>query len=331
MGNLLKNLNFGSILTGGMSTAIDGLIGIGTAAIQNKMSKKLMNYQNNLNIKNWQMANEYNKPINQMARFREAGLNPNLIYGNMENSASSLASPSAESANIDRRNNLLQNIQMAANLRQIEAQTKLLNAKTLRENVEAAYTEERSKQQQWYNSEDYRSNALKLLTGNARYINYHADVEENNAYWAPEWNRMRYDLESAKRILYSDQHGLNKLQADLMKSNNSLIQSKIALNGAMLLTQIAMADNFRANAALARKNVEVLSKQINKIIEETHNLVKTGKQIDQNIINQKIKNVFLNQFGKEQLTGQFTEAASTISGGISKLFGEKWTNVEIPN
>lgn len=26
--------------------------------------------------------NEYNKPINQMARLREAGLNPNLVYGN---------------------------------------------------------------------------------------------------------------------------------------------------------------------------------------------------------------------------------------------------------
>ena len=29
----------------------------------------------------WNMQNEYNKPINQMARFNEAGLNPNLIYG----------------------------------------------------------------------------------------------------------------------------------------------------------------------------------------------------------------------------------------------------------
>ena len=330
MGNLLKNLNFGSILTGGMSTAIDGLVGIGTAAIQNKMSKKLMNYQNNLNIKNWQMANEYNKPINQMARFREAGLNPNLIYGNMENTATSLSSPSAESASIDRRNNLMQNIQMAASLRQMEAQTKLLNAKTLRENVEAAYTEERSKQQQWYNSDAYRSNALKLLTGNARYMDYHADVEESNATWASSFNRLRFDLESAKRILYHDQHDLNQLQGELLKSNNSLVQSKIALNGAMLLTQFAMADNFRANSELARKNVEVLSKQINKIIQETRNLEKSGKLIDQNYLNQRIKNILLNQFGKEQLTGNLTEAASTLSGAISRLFGQKWTNTEIP-
>lgn len=37
--------------------------------------------------------NEYNKPINQMARLREAGLNPNLVYGNADAVISS-ASPS---------------------------------------------------------------------------------------------------------------------------------------------------------------------------------------------------------------------------------------------
>lgn len=37
--------------------------------------------------------NEYNKPINQMARLREAGLNPNLVYGNA-NAVIASASPS---------------------------------------------------------------------------------------------------------------------------------------------------------------------------------------------------------------------------------------------
>lgn len=35
----------------------------------------------------WHATNEYNHPKNQMARFREAGLNPNLIYGQMNNVA----------------------------------------------------------------------------------------------------------------------------------------------------------------------------------------------------------------------------------------------------
>lgn len=39
--------------------------------------------------------NEYNKPINQMARLREAGLNPNLVYGNSADTLS--AGPSGGS------------------------------------------------------------------------------------------------------------------------------------------------------------------------------------------------------------------------------------------
>lgn len=31
---------------------------------------------------NWHMQNEYNSPAAQMQRFRDAGLNPNLVYGN---------------------------------------------------------------------------------------------------------------------------------------------------------------------------------------------------------------------------------------------------------
>lgn len=37
--------------------------------------------QNELNMQNWLKQQEYNSPKNQMARFSEAGLNPQLIYG----------------------------------------------------------------------------------------------------------------------------------------------------------------------------------------------------------------------------------------------------------
>lgn len=40
----------------------------------------------------WQMQNEYNHPAAQMRRFQEAGLNPNLIYG-QQNTGAPLTSP----------------------------------------------------------------------------------------------------------------------------------------------------------------------------------------------------------------------------------------------
>lgn len=54
--------------------------------------------QNEAQIRFWNMQNEYNKPINQMARFDEAGLNPNLIYtqGNAGNAGSVGSAASGE-------------------------------------------------------------------------------------------------------------------------------------------------------------------------------------------------------------------------------------------
>lgn len=43
--------------------------------------KKLGQWQNDLNIANWKMQNEYNLPENQIKRLEAAGLNPNLMYG----------------------------------------------------------------------------------------------------------------------------------------------------------------------------------------------------------------------------------------------------------
>lgn len=62
--------------------ALGGLVNSGLNAIFGMdQSKKLMRYQSELQQKMIDQANLYNHPVNQMARLREAGLNPNLAYG----------------------------------------------------------------------------------------------------------------------------------------------------------------------------------------------------------------------------------------------------------
>lgn len=84
-----------------MTPFAQGLIGTGVSLLGNlvgqgmtyKNNKKLMaqqqeynrqnaEWQNQVNIANWQMQNEYNTPAAQLQRLQEAGLNPNLLYGN---------------------------------------------------------------------------------------------------------------------------------------------------------------------------------------------------------------------------------------------------------
>lgn len=61
---------------------IQGAFGLGGSALQFKQNKELAAIQNQYNIDMWNRQNEYNSPQAQMQRLQEAGLNPNLIYGN---------------------------------------------------------------------------------------------------------------------------------------------------------------------------------------------------------------------------------------------------------
>ena len=68
-----------------------GLAGQGiNALVQGEMNKKARKWAEHMYkwqrydaLQDWHMQNEYNSPEQQMARLRAAGLNPNLIYGNM--------------------------------------------------------------------------------------------------------------------------------------------------------------------------------------------------------------------------------------------------------
>lgn len=48
--------------------------------IQNKFNMDMSNLEYQRNLKQWHLQNTYNSPLEQMNRFRQAGLNPNLVY-----------------------------------------------------------------------------------------------------------------------------------------------------------------------------------------------------------------------------------------------------------
>jgi len=77
-------------------------------------------WANQQNYKLWKEQMAYNHPSQQMARYREAGLNPNLIYGTGQASAGNATpAPNMQPPRVD-----LQNIGTYANLRLVGAQTK---------------------------------------------------------------------------------------------------------------------------------------------------------------------------------------------------------------
>jgi len=61
---------------------LDTLGSLAGGWMSNSSNKKLARQEYKQNLKMWAAENEYNLPKNQMARYRDAGLNPMLIYGN---------------------------------------------------------------------------------------------------------------------------------------------------------------------------------------------------------------------------------------------------------
>lgn len=79
-----------------LSSGLQALTGIYNTKKQVQYSKELMDYNNNINIANWQRQNAYNAPSAEMSRLRAAGINPDMYYSQGASGIS--ASPIASSS-----------------------------------------------------------------------------------------------------------------------------------------------------------------------------------------------------------------------------------------
>lgn len=83
----------GNLINAGLS-AIPAVGSIAAQAVANKQNKQLAKYSYGQDLEQWKRSNLYNSPTAQMGRLKQAGLNPNLVYGNGTVGNSSGSSPS---------------------------------------------------------------------------------------------------------------------------------------------------------------------------------------------------------------------------------------------
>nr|DAH49897.1 MAG TPA: DNA pilot protein VP2 [Microviridae sp.] len=82
--------------------AVSGIAGIGSTSMANQQNMEIAKYNWEQQKEMWHMQNDYNKPSAQMARYQEAGLNPNLIYGSGSASAGNSTSiPTPQMAHVE--------------------------------------------------------------------------------------------------------------------------------------------------------------------------------------------------------------------------------------
>lgn len=138
-------------LIGGGLGLVDAAVdfGFNTATMRQQVNrqKELMDYQSKIRHDQWEEENAYNHPAMQMARLREAGLNPALMNGGgMQPTAATLAStPNAGApSGSNRQSNIAQRMVAISQLLTDERnrgllteQTRLLAQKVINEKIES--------------------------------------------------------------------------------------------------------------------------------------------------------------------------------------------------
>ncbi|UIB81484.1 DNA pilot protein [Flyfo microvirus Tbat2_185] len=115
----------------------------------NKTNIQLAHYTNTENIKQWNRANAYNTPEAQMQRFKDAGLNPNLIYGQQNTAAASprMDMPTVNAPQFNGFDSVIPAMQLYMDIKQrnaqldnLKAQNELVRAQTVSEGVRNGLT-----------------------------------------------------------------------------------------------------------------------------------------------------------------------------------------------
>ncbi len=127
------------------------------SAATREWNLNLAKTQNQWNIEQWNRENTYNSPSAQMARFRDAGLNPDLMYGQENLSASSPQLTSGDGSTPTDLSNLA-NKSTIGDIMAQSAQNRLVNAQAKLAESQADKTDKET-EGQGYTNEILKSDA----------------------------------------------------------------------------------------------------------------------------------------------------------------------------
>lgn len=263
-----------ALAVAGIALGAKQLLNFGNSRIGVGQSKELMDYQYNLQRSMFDYANNYNKPINQMIRLREAGLNPNLVYGNgsvagnVAGSAPSISVPSVKGPESVGINDAISAYQLGLDTKIKESQLGNMEAQRLKTNAERIRIENETQSKEFYNllnnakatglyyNNDYLRRTLTdrveqealrtTLLKDESVLNGFRYVQEQNKILIMDQELK--NLQAQEKLTYANvanvltQANLNRKQAELVAEkivSESLHQDKLALDKKEVAYRIA--------------------------------------------------------------------------------------------
>lgn len=200
-------------------------------------------YAHAVNLEMWNRQNEYNSPANQLARYQDAGLNPNLMYGNITNgNASQMPQMQKPGTYVEKTlgQKLQENLAPVLNFFQGYSQVKKDEAQTNLLNSQASYVQQQERESanrtnywlhhaglEGLNYEEKQA-MQKYFADNAYYNNeiLHSNyrqglMQENNLYdllkhrqFERNMRKIEYNLEKSK-LSFAQKMETKKLLEDV--------------------------------------------------------------------------------------------------------------------
>lgn len=288
-----------------IAAGISGLFGnsstdkqLKAQAVENEKNRQynlqLAKMQNQWNVDQWNRENEYNSPAQQMARYKAAGLNPDLIYG-QSNTSSQLSgsltsgapsSPQDMSPMARKVSPLAGAFGSIAQSRLLDAQIRNIDADTEKKKNEAT-------------GQGYQNEILKSDAAFREAINQGTLDLGNMQIKGIEANVLKTDAETEK---IRNEISLLKKEIDSFQDKMKKVRSETALLNEKVKTELV---NRALNSRQVEASIALTAAQTGKTKAETRALV---EKLTYEVMNLQANTSYLwEQKGVAQLEGDILE------------------------
>ena len=250
--------DWAGLVTGGLSAIGNAITGGASARKQYQYQSKLMDKQNNFALSMYNMDNRYNSPVMQRARLEEAGLNPNLMYGNggIQNTSSGApGSASGQAPHVDygKPSDVISNVMQYA----------LVNAQADKLNQESQLLAERAESE---------ATSRELMKANARLAASRSLGQDIDNRFAEDrrWleNEALEYSNSLKKMDLQSYHYRLGLEARRVANDNMRVKNQVLQLGLNEKKLAADLSKIRAEVSEIMSRIPVNNAQRRKIIAD---------------------------------------------------------------
>jgi len=306
----------------------------------------LARMQNNWNIEQWNRENAYNSPAAQMARYKAAGLNPDLVYGQQNLSAASPEMTAGEGSqptdvsNLANKRTIGDIVSQAATTRLTNAQAKLaesqadkVDAETVGQTINNDWLPKLLKGQTEINEADVKD---KLASAGLKGKQIEVAVEQIKVMQqsVKESQKKIEDLQSQmeNRTFQQVQAMLEyNLKKDKQRYEISEILSRVGLNHASTRRILNLLP-YEIAESISRTDVNNATAALTFLKQGTEQLIQVSTRLSNSEKEELIKSlqndnlektldlsVRLGEDGKEHIVSKFFNAMGYIVQKISPL------------